>query len=250
MIYVCIPAHNEAATVGVLMWKVRRVLGEFGRDYRIVVHDDASTDGTGDVLTRYRRSLPLTILRSEERLGYARSVDRLLRHVVADAAYPKRDCAVVLQGDFTERPEDVVSLVKSIEGGADIVAGAVPAEAHLPKAMRRARRFARLVLGGTWRKAPVSDPVTGMRAYRIIVLRKALRDVPDDQPVVGSEGWAANLEFLRFLAPHARRISEVPLEMRYDLQMRPSRFQAVRTLLSLTRLRGGAPWRGPDAETA
>ncbi|HSG08109.1 MAG TPA: glycosyltransferase family 2 protein [Longimicrobiales bacterium] len=250
MIYVCIPAHNEAATVGVLMWKVRRVMGEFGRDYRIVVHDDASTDGTAEVLTRYRRSLPLTILRSEARMGYARSVDRLLRHVAEDAAYPKRDCAVVLQGDFTERPEDVVSLVKIIEGGADIVAGSVSAEARLPKPMRRARRFARFALGGIWRKAPVSDPVTGLRAYRIIVLKKALRDVPGDKPVVGSEGWAANLEFLRFLAPHARRIAEVPLEMRYDLQVRPSRFQAVPTLLSLTRLRGGAPWRGPDAETA
>jgi glycosyltransferase involved in cell wall biosynthesis len=250
LIYVCIPAHNEAATVGVLMWKVRRVMGEFGRDYRIVVHDDASTDGTGEVLARYRRSLPLTILRSDERLGYARSVDRLLRHAVSEAAYPKRDCAVVLQGDFTERPEDVVSLVKIIEGGADIVAGAVSPQAHLPTPMRRARRFAGLALGGTWKKAPVSDPVTGMRAYRIIVLKKALRDVPDDQPVVGSEGWAANLEFLRFLAPHARRIAEVPLELRYDLQLRPSRFRAVRTLLSLARLRGGAPWRGPDAETA
>jgi glycosyltransferase involved in cell wall biosynthesis len=250
VIYVCIPAHNEAATVGVLMWKVRRVLGEFGRDYRIVVHDDASTDDTAEVLARYRRSLPLTILRSEERLGYARSVDRMLRHVVDQAAYPKRDCAVVLQGDFTERPEDVVSLVKIIEGGADIVAGSVPPAAVLPKAMRRVRRFARMVLGGTWRNAPVSDPVTGMRAYRIIVLKKALRDIPEDCPVVGSDGWAANLEFLRFLAPHARRISEVPLELRYDLQVRPSRFEAWRTLVSLARLRGGAPWPPPDAETA
>ncbi|MDH3424908.1 MAG: glycosyltransferase, partial [Gemmatimonadota bacterium] len=72
MIYVCIPTHNEASTIGVLLWKTRNVLGEFERDYRLVVHDDASTDETADVLTRYRRSLPLTILRSEERLGYGR----------------------------------------------------------------------------------------------------------------------------------------------------------------------------------
>ncbi|NJD19369.1 MAG: glycosyltransferase, partial [Gemmatimonadetes bacterium] len=119
MIYICIPAHDEAATVGVLMWKLRRVLGEFGRDYRIVVHDDASSDGTDQVLARYRRSLPLTILRSGTRIGYGASVDRLLRHVVDEAPYPKRDCAVVLQADFTERPEDVVTLVKTLEGGAD-----------------------------------------------------------------------------------------------------------------------------------
>ena len=249
MIYICIPAHDEAATVGVLMWKLRRVLGEFGRDYRIVVHDDASTDGTGEVLARYRRSLPLTILSSRERLGYAGSVDRLLRHVVAEAPYPKRDCAVVLQGDFTERPEDVVTLVKILEGGADIVAGSPPPHAPaLPRTMRLARTVARWILRGSLKEAPVSDPLSGLRAYRVIVLKKALRDIPEDRPVVRTDGWAANLELLRLLAPHARRVAEAPLQMRYDLQVRRSRFHPVRTLLSLTRLRGGVWERALDAE--
>ena len=90
MIYVCIPAHNEAETIGVLLWKTRNVLGEFGRDYRLVVHDDASTDETVEVLQRYRRSLPLTVLRSEEQIGYGASVEKLLRYVRDDAPYPKR----------------------------------------------------------------------------------------------------------------------------------------------------------------
>ena len=68
MIYVCIPTHNEARTIGVLLWKTRNVLGEFGRDYRLIVHDDGSTDETAEVLQRYRRSLPLTVLRSEEQI--------------------------------------------------------------------------------------------------------------------------------------------------------------------------------------
>ena len=251
MIYVCIPAHNEAATVGVLMWKVRRVLGEFGRDYRIVVLDDASTDDTPEVLSRYRRSLPLTILRSEERVGYARSVDKLLRWVVENAPYPKRDCAVVLQGDFTERPEDVVGLVKILEGGADIVAGALtPEVSGMPRPVRLVRKAARFALGGVWRKSPVSDPLSGLRAYRIIVLKKAFRDLPEDRPLVNAEGWAANLEMLRLLVPHARRVSEVPLEMRYDLQVRPSRFQPWRTLLSLARHRGGGWGQALDPEAA
>jgi len=251
VIYVCIPAHDEAATIGVLMWKVRRVMGEFGRDYRIVVLDDASSDNTPDVLARYRRSLPLTILRSEERLGYGRSVDRLLRHVVEEAPYPKRDCAVVLQGDFTERPEDVVGLVKILEGGADIVAGSLAAELErLPRPVRLARKAARFLLGAVWRKAPVSDPLSGLRAYRVIVLKKALRDLPADQPLVRADGWAANLELLRLLVPHARRVAEVPLEMRYDLQVRPSRFRAFPTLRSLFRLRGGVWGTGLDPETA
>jgi len=243
VIYVCIPAHNEARTVGVLLWKIRKVLGEFDRPYRVVVHDDGSTDDTAEVLARYRRSLPLTVLRSDEQGGYAASVERLLRHVVADAPYPKRDCAVVLQGDFTEDPEDVVGLVKVLEGGADIVAGCAPkTEAGAPRPVKLVRTFARLALGGTLRRAPVSDPLSGLRAYRVIVLKKALRDCPEDQRFLTAQGWAANIELLAALAPHARRISETPRTVRYDLQVRPSRVRAWSTLRALLRLRRGIGW--------
>ena len=44
MIYVCIPAHNEASTIGVLLWKIRKVMLEFGREYEVLILDDASTD--------------------------------------------------------------------------------------------------------------------------------------------------------------------------------------------------------------
>jgi glycosyltransferase involved in cell wall biosynthesis len=243
VIYVCIPAHDEARTVGVLLWKIRKVLGEFGRPYRVVVHDDASTDDTADVLTRYRRSLPLTVLRSDERLGYAGSVEKLLRHVVAEATYPKRDCAVVLQGDFTENPEDIVNLVKVLEGGADIVAGCTDdLPPSVPRAVKLVRLLSRFALGRALKRSPVSDPLSGLRAYRVIVLKKALRDLPASERLVGSDGWAANLELLGTLAPHARRIGEAPRGVRYDLQVRPSRLQAWSTLMSLRRLRRASWW--------
>lgn len=248
MIYVCIPTHNEAATIGVLLWKTRKVLGEFGRDYRVVVHDDASTDDTAEVLQRYRRSLPLTVLRSAERLGYGRSVERLLRHVRDEAAYPKRDCAIVMQGDFTESPDDLISLIKVFEGGADIVAGAVSGDgAPQAKGMRLARWAAKTFLRRAVAGAPVSDPLVGLRAYRVIVLKKALRDRGEDDPLIRTDGWAANVELLSHLAPHARRIAETPLELRYDLQMRPSRFKPWKTFLDLARLPGSL-WatRGPE----
>lgn len=238
MIYVCIPAHNEASTIGVLLWKIRKVLGEFGRDYKIVVHDDASSDDTVEVLERYRRALPLTVLRSEERLGHGRSVERLLRHVAEVAPYPKRDCAVVIQGDFTENPEDLLGLIKVLEGGADIVAGhEEDARGEAPDGVRWTRRFAGLALRRLLRQSPVTDPFAGMRAYRVIVLRKAYRDLADEQFLVGSDGWAANVEILGHLLPHARRVGEAPLTFRYDLRQRPSRFKAWQTCVSLARLR-------------
>ncbi len=252
MIYLCIPTHNEARTVGVLLWKVRKVLGEFGRDYRLLVLDDASTDDTAEVLERYRRKLPLTVIRSEERLGYARAVERLLREAVELAPYPKRDSAVVLQADFTENPDDIVELQKILEGGADIVAGALPERVDAPKPVRWGRKLARHALGRVHGGAPVSDPICGLRLYRIIVLKKAFRELSEGESLVSSEGWAANVEFLARLAPHARRIEEVPLDLRYELQTRPSRFRTWPTLLSLFKLRrpGSRWWRDLDAEVA
>jgi glycosyltransferase involved in cell wall biosynthesis len=248
VIYVCIPTHNEAATVGVLLWKIRKVLYEFDRPWTAVVHDDASTDDTLEVLERYKRALPLAIIRSEHPIGYGRSVEALLRYAQEHAPYPKRDCAVVLQADFTEDPQEVVSLVKVLEGGADIVAGSVVASAApVPSGVRMARRFAGAVFRRMVAGAPVSDPLAGFRAYRVIVLKKALRDRPE--PLVTTDGWAANVQVLAKLAPHARRISEVPLEPRYDLQVRPSRFRPFHTLLSLARLRG-VRWPVASAETA
>jgi glycosyltransferase involved in cell wall biosynthesis len=237
VIYVCIPTHNEAATIGVLMWKVRKVLSELDRPFALVVHDDASTDDTPQVLARYKRMLPLTVLRSDRRVGYGRSVEALLRHVQGEAAYPKRDCAVVMQADFTEDPQDMVPLVKLLEGGADIVAGCVAgAEGEPPRGTRMVRWMTERLLRHVIKGAPVSDPLGGLRAYRVIVLKKALRDRPE--PLVESDGWAANVELLGRLAPHARRIAEAPLALRYDLHMRPSRFRPVRTLWSLARLQG------------
>ena len=249
MIYVCIPAHDEAATIGVLLWKTRKVLNEFGRDFRIIVHDDASTDDTAQVLARYVRTLPLTVLRSEQRIGYGRSVEKLLRHVQAEAPYPKRDCAVVMQGDFTEDPRDAVSLVKVIEGGSDIVAGRRAENGRpQPAGVKAVRWVARTLLRGKLAGSPVTDPLGGMRAYRVIVLKKALRERPE--PLIRSDGWASNLEILGHLIPHARRIGEVELAPRYDLRMRPSRFKPVRTLLSVARLRGSLPALVPDVEAA
>lgn len=263
MIHICIPVHDEATTIGPLMWKLRKVLTdpEYRRDFRIVVLDDASNDGTGDVLERYRDVLPLEVIRSEERLGYGRAVDRLLRAVVDGCAYPKRDSAVVLQADFTEDPAAVVELTKTIEGGADIVAGDLetpgdddegPAPdpavvGEVPRNVRWARLAAPWVLGRAYSGAPVADPLCGFRAYRVIVVKKALRE--DDAPLcTREESWAANLELLARLAPHARRVEDTHLVHRHALRTRPSRFRALDTLKVLWKLRRGRWWPPQDAD--
>ena len=61
MIYVCVPVHNEARTVGLVLWKVRQVFTAFPREYQLLVLDDGSTDGTAQVLASYAKVLPTPI---------------------------------------------------------------------------------------------------------------------------------------------------------------------------------------------
>lgn len=245
MIYVCIPSRNEATTLGPLLWKVQKVFRAFGREFRIVVLDDASEDETSEVLERYEGKLPLEVLRNAAPEGYGASVDRLLRHVAEVAAYPKRDAAVVLQADLTEDPEEIVELVKTLEGGADVVAGveqALPTDAPTPR--RWGRRLAPWVLGAAHRQAPVADPLCGLRAYRVIVLKKALRS--EDRALAEAvHPWAANLEILHRVSGFARRIEDVPSTPHPERHVRESRFTLVPVLKDLFRQRS-LKWH-PDA---
>ena len=248
MIYVCVPARDEARTVGPLLWKVRKVFGEFDREFRLVVFDDGSTDDTREVLQRYVGILPLTVLSSDTPVGYGAAVDRLLRHVVEVAPYPKRDAAVVLQADFSESPEYLVDLVKTLEGGADVVASSIDVRGDetLPKPRVWGRRLAPLALGRAWRTAPVEDPLSGMRAYRTIVLKKAMRD--GDAPLCDAHvPWVANLQVLHRVVGYARRVDDTPIRLRYPLPARESRFRAWPALKALLSRRG-TRWPEVDSE--
>lgn len=249
MIFIAIPVHNEERTIGVLLWKIRKVMAGFGRDYEVLVLDDASSDRTPEVLERYRRILPLRVTRSEVQLGYGAALERLLREATRQTAYPKRDVVVTIQADFTENPEDLVPMVKAIEGGADLVVGAPsPGDQRLAKPIRVSRWLAGMVLGHGLRGAPVSDPLSGFRAYRIVVLRKVFREEEGVAPAARG-GWASNLELLNLTVPHARRVEESPVRLRLAHRSRNSRFRPVQELRSLLPLRGRLNWTTAEAET-
>lgn len=238
MIYICIPAHNEERTAGVLLWKIRQVMSDFGRDYQILFLDDGSTDRTYEVVQPYTQVLPVEIIRNDSRAGHGPSLEKLLREAVDRCAYPRRDAVVTLQADFTDEPTAIPNMVKRIEGGADLVVAAQPPNgAKVPLAVRCVRR------GLTWleRKyeipAQISDPISGLRAYRVGLLKRTMNET-DGEPFIRRDGWAASFELLAAVAPYTQRVEETSSAVRYDRRVRRSRqsvWRAARVYISMLR---------------
>jgi glycosyltransferase involved in cell wall biosynthesis len=224
VLYICIPAYNEAQTIGVLLWRIRKVFQEYSREYEIIVYDDGSTDATAETLQPYGDVLPLTVIGGREHVGYDRALDALCRAVAARTRYPRRDAMITMQADFTDQPEQLPELVKRFEGGADVVVAERTVTPATPAQVRRLRWIAGWAARAAGGVAGVADPFASFRLYRISIIRDLLKSA-GDAPVVEGRGWAANLGLLRRVAPLARRVETVSLDPRYDVRARASRIR-------------------------
>jgi len=227
MIYVCIPSFDEGPTIGLLLWKIRKVFEEFPREYQLLVADDGSTDQSADILEPYAKVLPLTVVRHAVRLGYARSVEELLNLALTRSDRPKRDSAIVMHADFSHGPEFLPDFVRRLDSGADMVVGEATLAGEPSRGRRWIRRWAPMLLRRAVRVPGVTDTVSGFVAFRLMTLKNAAQK--PGAPLLTSEGWAANAELIGRAAQHARRIETVPVVERHDLRPRDSRIQPWET---------------------
>lgn len=250
MIYVCIATRNDAATIGLLLWKIRQIFAADPREYQFLIADDASTDGTLEVLEPYQRALPLTLLTAERPRGYAAAVDALLREALARTDRPKRDAAVLIPGDFSVSPEALPDMLKRLDSGADIVA----AEAALARggfALRAVRRWAGLLLPAPARIPGLRDYLSGFYAFRLITVKLALRQ--RSAPLLSADGLCARAELLARTATQARQVATVTASMHASATERPVEQSALGLALGLRRtgrdFRAGAQSASPGGLT-
>ena len=104
---VVVPALNEAAGIGPVLGRLAAVLGELDTPHEIIVVDDGSDDGTGDIA---RQRHGVRVIRHPQNAGYGASVydgvlaARYERIVITDAdgTYPLETLPELLQwaGDY------------------------------------------------------------------------------------------------------------------------------------------------------
>jgi dolichol-phosphate mannosyltransferase len=117
MLSVVIPAHNEAEVIEPTLRGLIDQLGPAGIDYEIVVVDDASRDGTGDVVRRVAEEEPrVRVVRNEAPNGFGFAVRKGLESFRGDAA-------AIVMADGSDDPRDVVLYHRVLEAGYDCAFG-------------------------------------------------------------------------------------------------------------------------------
>ena len=198
---VVVPTYNERDNLPVL---ARGVLAHPG--FRMLIVDDGSPDGTGDVADALVSEYPgrVEVMHRTGKRGLGRSYIDGLRHTLAST-----DAELICQmdADLSHNPEHLPALTAAAST-ADVVIGSrylngvsvVNWPLHRIFLSTFANRYIRAVT-----RLSATDCTSGFRCWR----REALARLPLDKLV--SDGYAFLVEMLYDAAQNGCRISEVPI---------------------------------------
>ncbi len=178
-------------------------LGDKG--VRVLVIDDGSPDGTGEIADHLARELGyVDVLHRKRKEGLGPAYLAGFARALADGAQLilEMDC------DFSHSPDDVPRLIAAAQEGADLVIGSRYVEGGSIGNWGLLRRFvsaggslyARVLLG-----APVHDLTGGFKCYR----RRVLETI--DLAGIHSKGYAFQIETTYRALRAGFRVREVPI---------------------------------------
>ena len=155
-----IPAYNEAASIGEVLDRVDAL----PLDKQVIVVDDGSTDGTGELVA----SRNGVVLLRQPNQGKGAAIRHAIKHIDGDIA-------VIQDADMEYDPAEVPRLIEPIQrGAADVVygsrlSGGQPQRAYMFWHLV-GNRFLSLLTGVLY-NTTISDMETGYKAFRSDVLR-------------------------------------------------------------------------------
>ena len=244
---VIVPTFNEANTIAEV---AARLFAAGGEGIEMLVVDDASDDGTANIVRAIQRdNRRVHLLERSGKLGlgtayvegFGWALERGYDHVME------------MDADLSHDPADVPRLLRGLEhadlviGSRYVPGGAIPSWGPLRRAISKAGNlYAR-----GWLRFAVKDSTSGFRAYRAGTLRSI------DLGSVSSEGYAFQIEMTRRVHRAGGVIEEVPITFvdRTHGRSKMSRRIVLEALLSVTRwgladLIGGRRRRAAPASPA
>ena len=196
---VCLPTYNERENVERM---VRALVAE---GVRVLVIDDNSPDGTGEIADRLAAELDgVDVLHRERKEGLGPAYLAGFRRALADGA----DLILEMDCDFSHEPGDVPRLIAQAEQGADLALGSryVPG-GRIPNwgLLRRFVSRAGCVYAQLWLQVRVRDLTGGFKCYR----RQVLETI--DLEAIDAKGYAFQIETTYRTLRKGFRVVEVPI---------------------------------------
>jgi dolichol-phosphate mannosyltransferase len=200
---VCLPTYNERENLEPMIRALADAL-DTSRDGVLVV-DDASPDGTGEIADRLAAELPwVSVLHRERKEGIGPAYIAGFRRTLAEGA----ELILEMDCDFSHDPADVPRLIAAAEAGADLVLGSRYAPGGGTRNWGLLRRvvsrggclYAQVILG-----MRVRDLTGGFKCFR----RATLEAI--DLGALSAHGYAFQIETTYRVRRAGLRIEEVPI---------------------------------------
>jgi len=179
---VCLPTYNERANLEAMV----HALEPLG--VRVLVVDDNSPDGTGEIADRLAEEHEfVSVLHRERKEGLGPAYIAGFRRALADGA----EYILEMDCDFSHDPADVRRLLAACESGADLALGSRYVPGGGTEDWGLVRRF--VSAGGSWYARallgiPIRDLTGGFKCYRRVVLERM------DLSAIASKGYAFQIE--------------------------------------------------------
>ncbi|MCW3023947.1 MAG: polyprenol monophosphomannose synthase [Conexibacter sp.] len=212
--WLILPTFDEAENIELIVDAALGVLRTAAPDdFRILVVDDDSPDGTGRIADRLAAEhREVEVLHRTERAGLGPAYLAGFAHALSHGA----GYVFEMDADFSHDPADLARLLAAVrDGGADValgsryVAGGAVADWGVVRRIvsRGGSLYARLVLG-----LPVHDLTGGFKCFRAEVLEAI------DLPTVRAHGYAFQVELTNRAVRRGFRVVEVPITFRDRLR--------------------------------